>query len=181
MNTSDSWTTIPSMVSVAYPLPDVPGGRFSQEKCLDVRTVPYPTPAVGSPGPLVGCDPVDLLDLKTLPEPVRKAAQPTFKMTTTALASEGGRGPAARRLLARDVNLGRVRLRYYEGLLNLAVQDLVEGRGSERRVRTLERLADGQHRRLLGSLELLARMDTPTASVRVVAHQAAVMVSTERA
>ena len=66
-------------------------------------------------------------------------------------------------------------LRIVQGLKGIILKKVSEGREGTHRLKTLERLADNEHRRLLASIEALARLDS-SPIVRVVAHQAAVVV-----
>jgi len=98
--------------------------------------------------------------------------------TSTDLTAEGGRGAAARRLLARDTATSRVRLRYYQSMLNHLLRRMCEGAANEKKVGLLERIVDAEHRRMITSLELLARLDSPAPAISVRANQAAVLIGT---
>jgi hypothetical protein len=94
---------------------------------------------------------------------------------TTALSTEGARGPACRRLLARDVQAARVQLRYLEGLRNVVLSRYASGKGSPERLKVLEKLVDNQHRRMLAAIDTLSRLDPAPAAVKISARQAAVV------
>ena len=124
----------------------------------------------------VGIDSLDALPLRCLPGELPTGAREILTEAVTALASEGARGPAAKRLLSRDIQLARVQLRQVEALRSLTLKQYINGSGSERRVRLLERLVENQHRRLLASLDALARLDPAPIGVRITAAQAAVHI-----
>lgn len=145
---------------------------------LQGQSVPNPLPATA---PRVGLDQLDRLPLNTLPEDVAVAAQPTLIDSVTAITTEGPRGPALRRLLARDAVLARSQLRFLEGVRNLELQRYLKGTVSERRVEVLERLANAQHRRLLATIDAMVRLDGAAATIHVSAHQAAVVVGQTKA
>ena len=124
----------------------------------------------------VGFDAIDRLPLAAGPLPeIYAVAGRNATVAATAIYREGARGPAIRRLLARDIVLSRSQLRVAQGLKGVVLKKVSEGREGTHRLRTLERLVDNEHRRLLASIEALARLDSSPV-IRVVAHQAAVMV-----
>ncbi len=113
----------------------------------------------------VGFHFLDILPFETLPEPVRR--QNTYDVmcaTVTALFAEGGRGPAAKRLLSRDCVLGKNQLRYLQSIFNVELSSYLKNGGDSKRVELLERLVESQHRRMLASLNRLGAMDTNAAS-----------------
>jgi hypothetical protein len=129
---------------------------------------------------LVGLDRLDALPTRTLLDEIAEASKETLSDAITALSREGGRGPAARRLLARDVQLARVQLRSVEALRNIALRQLAEGKGSEKRVALLEKLVESQHKRMLAALECLSRTDpSPPVAVKIQAYQAAVRIGSD--
>lgn len=113
----------------------------------------------------------------TLPE-VLECTEGHLVGTATDLTNEGGRGAAARRLLARDIATGRVILRYHQSLLNNMVNKMCKGQASDKLVKVLGRIVDAEHRRMITSLELLARLDSPAPAISVRANQAAVLIGT---
>ncbi len=130
----------------------------------------------GDPTVRVGLDALDRLPIKVLPEAVGRAALQTLAAATTAISIEGARGAACRRLLAREIQLARVQLRVFQGLLNSELTSGKMGPKANNRIRLLERIVDRQHRRLMATIDQLARLDPPAPAVHVSAHQAAVLV-----
>lgn len=146
-----------------------PQGDCPPDKELSVAVEPTDPPRVGF-------DCLDELSINTLVENTLRAAQPHLQNATIDLAAEGGRGAAARRLLARDTILARARLRLFQGLRNHALRILHKGPSVERRVKVLERVIEGEHRRMLDSLEALARLNSPVPAVQIRTQQTAVLV-----
>ncbi|MDD5308327.1 MAG: hypothetical protein PHU25_13480 [Deltaproteobacteria bacterium] len=99
------------------------------------------------------------------------------------LFDEGVRGKgatAARSLLARDVALARVRLRWYELQLDYNLQNISDGPRREQRIALLGKLVDQQHRRMLATMELMAKLEaagTPTPVFKVSADTAAFQIN----
>ena len=133
-------------------------------------------PASEADSRLLGFDAIDSAPLTNLDSKTKTAALENLRLATTCLAREGGRGPAAARLLARDISLSRVQLRHRQALLQVALQRYSDGGGSERQVRLFEQLVDKEHSRLMASLDQLARLTSARAEVKVNAIQAAVLV-----
>lgn len=125
----------------------------------------------------VGYDCLDGLPLATLPVEVRAAAQPTLRAMTTAIAREGARGAACSRLLARTIVLQRIELRHREGLMHVYLQRLASGQGCDSQLRELERLVNSAHKRLLESIDCLARLGAAPVAVQVNAVTAEVKVT----
>jgi len=123
----------------------------------------------------VGFDAIDSLPVSQIAPLLRDASMDHMVGAATQLTEQGGRGAAARRLLARDVELARVQLRWYEAMLANVMKT-----GTEKRIRLYLQMVDGLHRRMLASLELLGRLESPAPVVQVRAHQAAVVVERER-
>lgn len=123
----------------------------------------------------LGFDKIDRLPMVTgpIPELFAVAGKNACEMAT-AIYREGARGPAMRRLLARDITISRTQLRVAQSLRGIVLKAVAEGREDTHRLRTLERLVDAEHRRLMDSIDVLARLDSSPV-VRVVAHQAVVM------
>jgi hypothetical protein len=124
----------------------------------------------------LGFDKLDSISIKTIIPDALNAAQPYLSYTATCLAAEGGRGATARRLLARDISLARVRLRLYQSLLNIELGNLHKNMRAEQRLKTLERVIEGQHRMMLEAMEALARLDSPAPAIQVRVHQAAMFL-----
>jgi len=95
--------------------------------------------------------------------------------TARDLARQGGRGTAARRILAGDVATAKTLLRYYEALLTSLLRRVCHGSASEKQVKALERAVSSAHRRMLASMEALARLDSPAPAIHV-SNQTAVIV-----
>lgn len=130
--------------------------------------------------PQVGFDPADELPLRLLPEEFTKAAGATLRAATTEIAQQGASGPACRRMLSRDIMLARTQLRFLEGARNTVLGHLLQGKNAEKRLKLLEQLVDQQHRRLLASINTLARLSAGSTVVRINAHQAAVVMGDQR-
>jgi len=120
-------------------------------------------------------DQFDAVATRTLAEQVHELAEAGLEEMTAGLCREGTRGKTCRGLLAREIAISRLRLRYIESLLNIETRKMLEGRGNERLVRTLERQVGQTHRRLVASVNSLARIEQPAPRLTVVAHQAVVM------
>jgi len=119
-------------------------------------------------------------DIATLmiPPQIAKRPEVLVRAEAEALVSEGLRGPTGRSLLARDVAIGRAHARYYQVLLDHAVDQVGRKRGDLKKARFYADLLDRQSRRLGASVELLLRLDAvPTPSFRVQADQAAFVVN----
>lgn len=125
-------------------------------------------------------DYLDKLSVNALLPEVLERSLPSIQDTATALATEGGRGATARRLLARDVAIGQIRLRYYQALLSHDIDRFCKVGLNERRVRLLERIVGAEHQRLMTSLEHLTRLDSPVPAIRVHADQAAFLVGSQQ-
>lgn len=124
----------------------------------------------------VGYDDVDSMPMAVLPREVQAAAAPTLISATTEIARQGARGEACRRLMARTVVLARVELRYRQSLLNVVLEKYASGRGSERQVRTLEKLVAGAHRRLIEAVDCLNRLGAASVALQINAVHADVSV-----
>jgi hypothetical protein len=111
-----------------------------------------------------------------LPDFVLAQAEPAMSRLATDLAAEGARGGAARRLLARDVAIRRARLRYLEGLQAVHLKRAANDATALQQAVAIDKLVEAEHRRLLASLDALARLEPQPAAVHVRAHQAAVVV-----
>jgi len=141
----------------------------------NIDTAPTP-PVSASKAKRVGFDAIDRLPLAVGPLPdVLAVAGRNASEAASSIFQEGARGAAIRRLLARDIILSRSQLRVAQGLKGVLLKKVSEGREGTHRLNTLERMVDNEHRRLLASIEALARLDSSPV-IRVVAHQAAVMV-----
>jgi hypothetical protein len=107
----------------------------------------------------VGLDGLDRLPVVSIPELFVDTAMAPLLEATTALAAEGPRGDAARRMLARDIQIARAQLRYREVVLNIETERFLYGAGDPRRLEIAERLVSGQHRRLLDAFEMFLRLE----------------------
>gem|GEM_PF-3030086 len=58
------------------------------------------------------------------------------------------------------------------------VNKMCKGQASDKLVKVLGRIVDAEHRRMITSLELLARLDSPAPAISVRANQAAVLIGT---
>jgi hypothetical protein len=124
--------------------------------------------------PPIGFDGIDQLVLDLVPDVILDSgARATIREQLNALAIEGGRGPAARRLLAREVVLARVALRLREVFATHEIVKLGRGRGDLKKVELFERLVGGAHKRLDSATDRLARLDMAQAPrIRVTANAA---------
>ena len=138
------------------------------------------TPAEENVLPNVGMSKVDSLPLKTLPAPLHSVSQECLKESLSVLVSEGVHGHAFRRLLVRDIELARIQCRFFTGLVNAAIEELLAGKVKEKRVRLLQDLAEQHHRRMIKSIELLARISSSCPSIRVHAHQVGISVGGDK-
>ena len=123
---------------------------------------------VASDSVQLGFNALDTAAILELPADLMDVA----KRTATDLAKEGARGPAARRLLARDVAISQARLRLLQGMASMAVT-----KGDLRQARDLDRLIAGEHARLLAALDQLGRIDPAPASIQISATTANVQVN----
>ena len=64
----------------------------------------------------------------------------------------------------------------HPGLRNTVLKVVAEGKRQTQRLLALEQLANNEHRRLLASIEMLARLERRSPVVTVSAHQAAVVL-----
>jgi len=124
--------------------------------------------------PRVGLDALDELVLRMLPPGVRQVAEKTLTDVTTALATEGA-GPTLRRALAREVAICRAELRLVQGLRNRALTRFASGEVDEHRLLVLERVLNAEHKRWMNSIEALTRASGAAATIRVSAHNVAVV------
>lgn len=126
------------------------------------------------PQPSVGFDAIDRLPVDVLPDSFKQAAQATLAKSATSISNDKD-SASIRRLLARELTLARVQLRFVEGLRNIAIQEYDSGNGSASRVKMYERLVSSQHDRMMDAITALSRLDPPAPSVRITAGQAAVV------
>jgi len=135
--------------------------------------------APDTPEPRVAFDAVDQLPLTTtMPELVAVAGK-TNSDVATAIYREGvHRGPAMRRLLARDIVLSKTQLRFLQGLRNVLVKHVADGNEApEVRLLALENLVAAEHRRMMEAINTLARLEGTGPVLKVVAGQAAIQVN----
>ena len=150
----------------------------AEQEHVSLQECPYEQSAEQ---PRISFDALDSLPLRCLPGDLPATTKQILVDATTELTHEGARGSAARRILARDVQLARVQLRQLEALRLITLKTYINDcSGSDRRVRLLERLVNNQHRRLLASLDALVRLDPAPVAVRVTAAQAAVVIDQSR-
>lgn len=116
---------------------------------------------------------VDTLPLKVLPA---KLDTPELRASISELATAGLSTPAMRRLLARDIELSRTLCRYFTALANTELRDLLRGKGSNRRVRLLQSVAEQHHRRMLKAIEMLSRLSVAAPAIRVCANNVGIAV-----
>ncbi len=126
-----------------------------------VRDIPSPPP--------VRFPHLDAAALEGLPAGFEALAEESVSQFAADLAHQGARGSTARQSIANDVAISNARLRCLQSLQAVAL-----GGDDLRRVLDLERLIEAEHRRWAASLDMLARMDAPPASVRISAQNAAV-------
>lgn len=132
------------------------------------------------PGAFVPPDALDDIATLMIPPQIAKHPETLVRAEAEALVSEGLRGPTGRSLLARDVAISRAHARYYQVLLDHAVDQLGRGGGDPKKTRLYADLLDRQHRRMTASCELLLRLDAPSLpSVQVRADRAAFVLTSE--
>lgn len=130
----------------------------------------------------VGLDRVDRAVFAVLPEWLRKDAEHTMITAITAIVEEGARGPAIRRLLARDIALSRAQLRHAQFVLNIELQKFEKGYTDARHLDAAEDVVHAHHRRMLASIRELRRIETGHATqIRVSANVAQVNIAEQQA
>lgn len=115
---------------------------------------------------------LDAAGLEGLPAGFEHLAEESVPQLAADLGRQGARGAAARQLLAADAAVSLARLRCLQ-----SAQALAFSGNDLRRALELDRLADAAHRRMIESLDLLARLDPPPQAIRISAHQAAIQVN----
>lgn len=99
-----------------------------------------------------------------------------------ALFAEGPRGPTARSAIAKEIAIQRRFVRFAQSLLGVELERFGNGKISERRLRTIETVADRAHKRYLASYELLLNMEMrPAPMFRISAGNAAIQVNNREA
>jgi hypothetical protein len=111
----------------------------------------------------VGLDEIDSTAYVCIPKVIRGDSDQVFLAQVSALAAEGGRGAAMRRLLAREVALARAGLRLRECLANLELQKLGGRRFDAEKFDLLEKAVQNAYRRLMMSIDRLTRLDAAQA------------------
>jgi len=139
---------------------DSPAARASQLQALERDSI----------------DRLDALHLESMPPEYAAAARPLVEADAAALAREGGRGAAAKRILASDIALTRARLRYLDGLLHGQLDAVMRGDGTAKRFHILSQEAHRSSQRLQAGLALLARLGNSVPAVHIHAVKAAVAV-----
>lgn len=156
-----------------FHMPRLDGGELSQSTSVGC---PTSDPAVPT-GATLGFDQVDAMAILGLPSPVEQAARAPMRQLATCLARDGASSGAARRLAARDVALARLRLRLLEGLQAATLSRWDEDEATTRQALALQRMIESEHRRLVGSMELLRRTERSAPSVSIKVNRAAVLVN----
>ena len=130
------------------------------------------------PEPRVAFDALDQLPLTTtMPELVAIAGKSNMDVAT-AIYHEGVRGPATRRLLARDIVISKSQLRFLQGLRNILVRaGPAAHEAPEVRLQALENLVAAEHRRMMEAINTLARLEGAGPVLKVIAGQAAIQVN----
>lgn len=126
--------------------------------------------------PTITISSIDSFPLANLPEKIANAVLPTLSPASAELFEQGARGPACRKLLAREIQLARIQLRVLEGMLNILLGNSGTGNRSERRLRTVGQLVHQAHSRMMAAIDQLARLDHSTPTIRIQADQAAVVL-----
>lgn len=130
--------------------------------------------------PEIGTKEIDIMPLANLPEKISTAVLSEMNSAIAEIFEQGARGPACRRLLAREIELAHTQLRVLEGWMNMLLQKAGTGQKSERLVRTLGQLIHQTHCRMMAAIDQLARLDQTTPTIRIQADQAAVLVGGSR-
>ena len=139
---------------------------------LQERATPEP------PEPRVAFDAVDQIPVLTaMPAELLAVAGKTNCEVASAIYREGVRGPAMRRLLARDIVLSKTQLRFLQGLRNILVKHVADGNEPPERLQTIESLVATEHRRMMEAITTLARLEGAQPILKVVAGNAAIQVN----
>ena len=130
--------------------------------------------------PTVGFSRLERLPVGLMPDELcSKADRLGMALTATEIyeQAEAGSSPKAiKRILSRQITSSRKQVAFFESLRTFAVTRMVQGKlAYESWVKLFDRLADGEHKRLLASIDTLQKLQTPP-SVNIRARQAAVLV-----
>lgn len=148
-----------------------------QSTSMDTRQSEPMTLSRDCPIPPVSLDEIDGTAYACIPTAIRSDTAKVFLAQVSALAAEGGRGAAMRRLLSREVALARAGLRLRECLANLELKKLGTHRFDPNTFEMLEKAVKSAHRRLMSAVDHLARLDVAQAPrIRISAAQAQVNV-----
>jgi hypothetical protein len=112
-----------------------------------------------SPTAQVAFDHFDQLPFITLPELLREGSETTVLNAVNAIYREGPRGLSIQRLMARDITLSRILLRFRQALESVELERFTKGGGDLKRIELIERLVAGQHGRLITAIEQFARLE----------------------
>jgi hypothetical protein len=150
--------------------------QISYYKGAALAAAPVPRPA-----DVERFQPWDSPDLVALMTATPKVIEGGFGAKTAneaaALFHEGPRGPTARSAAAKQIAVERRLLRFAESLLGVELERFARGKINERRLRTVETIADRAHRRYLSSYRLLLDMEAgPVPSVKICADRAAFQI-----
>ena len=129
----------------------------------------------------LGFSPLERLPVDLMPDALcSKADRQGIKLTAAEIyeqAQAGSSPNAVKRMLSRMIATSRKELAFVESMRTFAITEMVGGKPSlVEWVRLFEQLAEKEHKRLLASIDTLARLQTPPA-VNIRARQAAVMIN----
>ena len=148
---------------------------YYRDAALAVAPVPEPTETE----PFAPWDSADLVALATATPAVMVGAYGAKNTNeSTALFTEGPRGPTARSAIAKEIAIQRRFMRFAQSLLGVELERFGNGKISERRLRTVETVADRAFRRYEASYRLLLDLETrPAPTFRITAGNAAIQVN----
>lgn len=148
---------------------------YYQDRALAMVRAPAPADAER----FVPWDSPDLVALATAtPDVIIDGFGARTANEASALFGEGARGATARSALAKEVAVQRRLMRFAQSLLGVELERFARQKISERRLRTVEAVADHAHRRYLSSYQLLLDMEAgPAPSFRITAGTAAVQIN----
>ncbi len=126
----------------------------------------------------IGFDPADRWSILATPAELLDRAEECMLAANDALFEEGSRGPAMKRMLAREISLRRLALRRADLALAMEESALLRGQESDlKRLRVLEQLVSGEHARLLATIAEYDRLTTVSSPrFSVYSDQTAIMV-----
>ena len=134
-----------------------------------------PVPGPAETEPFAPWDSADLVAIaSSTPDVMRGAFDAKTANEAVALLHEGPRGPTARSAVAKEISIQRRLARFAQSLLGVELERFAKGRISERRLRTVETVADRAFRRYEASYRLLLDMEArPAPTVKIRADKAA--------